>query len=50
MINKETNQECYLIFCFVETYILAWSYTYLCLLYTVVLLVANRLKNLLLIN
>jgi hypothetical protein len=50
MINKETNQECYLIFCFVETYILAWSYTYLCLLYTVVLLVANRLKNLLSIN
>jgi hypothetical protein len=46
LTNKKTNQECYLIFSFIETSVLA----YVDLLYTVVLLVAPLSKNLLLIN
>jgi hypothetical protein len=38
------------LFYFIETSVLAWSYTYVYLLYTVVLLVAYLSKNILLIN
>jgi hypothetical protein len=45
VINKKTNQECYLIFCFIETSVLACSHTHVHLLYAVVLLVAYISKN-----
>jgi hypothetical protein len=46
---QSDQQECY-IFCFIETCLLAQSYTYVYLLYIVVLLVAYLLKNLLYID
>jgi hypothetical protein len=40
VINEKTNQECYLIYCFIETSVLAYADTKVYLLYTVVFLVA----------
>jgi hypothetical protein len=43
VIRKKTNQESYLIFYFIETFVVLWSYTKSYLLCTVVLLVAYSL-------
>jgi hypothetical protein len=28
VIKKKTNQECYLIFCFIENFVLDWTHTH----------------------
>jgi hypothetical protein len=44
VINKKPNQECYLIFCFIETYFYHGSAAFIYLLWTLVLLVAYLSK------
>jgi hypothetical protein len=44
VINKKPNQECYLIFCFIETYFHHGSAAFIYLLWTLVLLVAYLSK------
>jgi hypothetical protein len=46
VVKKETNQKCYIIFCFIEKFILDW----LIRICTVVLLVAHLSKNVSKIN